>query len=144
MPLDVMLRGLLARQRRLDGTAEQPGGHRGLRLDGELLFRAERATARGQLNLDIRRRHVQHPGNRLLIEDRPLAFAVDLDAPALGIRQARFGFEERRIDRLRRERRLDDVRGLPERRLHVTTSELGRRLDDVRRRPERVVAMHAR
>ena len=70
---------------------------------------------------------------------------MDLDAVALRHGQARFRLEERDLDRLRVERRLDDVRGGRQRRVHVAARERGGRLQHVRRpRREGVRRMHER
>ena len=53
--LDVMLRGLLAREHRLHRPLQQVRGDRRLRLDRQLLLRAERAAAGGQRDLDVLR-----------------------------------------------------------------------------------------
>ena len=51
--LDVVLRGLRAREHRLDRPLQQMRGDRRLPLNRQLLFRAERAAARGQRDLDV-------------------------------------------------------------------------------------------
>jgi hypothetical protein len=70
---------------------------------------------------------------------------VNLHAAALRFDQAGFGLEECDVHRLRLERRVDDMRGARERRVHVSARERRHRLQHVRRpRRERVGGMHER
>jgi hypothetical protein len=88
VPLDVMLRRLFTRQRRLHRAAEEKRGHRGLRLDRQLFLRAERAAARGEGDFDVGLGQLQHSRDRLLVELRALALAMNLDARPLRVRKA--------------------------------------------------------
>src|SRR5262245_51984222 len=84
MPLHVMLRRLLTRQRCLDRPAEQIRGQCGLGLNGKFFLRAEGAAACRELDLDVGFRNVENARDGLLIEDRSLTLAVYLDSPGLG------------------------------------------------------------
>ena len=140
MTLDVMLRRLLASEHGLHRTTEQHRRHRRLSLDRQLLFRAERAAARQQRDLDVLRIELQDLRDLLVVVDRSLAVRDHLDAVALRQHEARFGLEECDLDRLRVERRFDHVRGrlsVPRRRRRVRTrsSAAGCSTDAGRRYP---------
>ena len=64
---------------------------------------------------------------------RTLAVGVDAHTVSHGKRQARLGLEERDLDRLRLEGRLDDVRRRRECRIDVSARERRRRLQNIRR-----------
>ena len=117
--LDVVLRRFRARQHGLDGSAQQLRGERRLRLDRQLLLRAERAAARAQRDLDLRGIQLQHLGDLLVVVQRALALRVHLDAVSLRRHEARFRLEKGDVDGLRSKRRFDDVRGPGERGIDV-------------------------
>ena len=131
MPLDVMLRGLRARQHGFHRTAQQERRHCGLRLNRQLFLRAEGAAAGREHDFHIPGWQVQYSGDLKVVEDRPLALRVYLDAIPLRNRQARFRLEKRRLDRLRDERLLDDMRRCGQCGIHVAAGK-GCGLDEVR------------
>ena len=104
---DVMLGRLRARQHRLDRPSECERGDRRLRLDRQLLLRAEGASAGVQHDFDVRGIQVQHFGDLLMVVQRTLALRIDLDAFTLRHDKARFRLEERDVDRLSLECLLD-------------------------------------
>ena len=123
--LDVMLRGLRARQDGFHRTAQQERRHRRLRLNRQLFLGAEGAAAGGERDFHLLGWQVQHSGNLTLVEDRPLALRVYLDAVPLRQGQTRFRFEKRRLDGLRDERLLDDMRRCGQRGIHVAAGKGG-------------------
>src|SRR5215831_10353085 len=92
VPLRMKLRGLFTREDRLYRPAQQICGERCLRLDRELFFCAERATAGCQLDLNLFERKVQYLRDLSLIERRSLALRKHLNAISLWQSQASFRF----------------------------------------------------
>ena len=131
MALGVELRRLPARENRLHRAAHQVRCQRRLRLNGEFFFGAEGPAAGGQLNLHIFERQFQRRGDLFLVEDRPLTLRPHLDALSLRQREARFGFQKRRLDRLGREHLVDHMRGGGQGRIHIPARER-RGLEQVR------------
>ena len=78
MSLDVVLRGLFAREHRLHGPSQQVRRQRRLRLNRQLFLRAEGTTARGQHDLDAVGLEPQDLGNLQAVVHRPLAVGVNV------------------------------------------------------------------
>ena len=131
MALHVVLRRLLAGEHGLDGPLQKVRGNRRLSLNRQLLFRAERAAACRQNDLDVSGIQVEDLRNLRVVVHRSLALSVDSDPVALRHRQARFRFEKGDVDRLRLKRRFDDMRGRGERRTGVSARERGDRLEHI-------------
>ncbi len=141
--LDVVLGRLLARQDRLDGLAEEEGRHCRLCLDRQLLFRTESAPARRKGDLHVFLGQIQDLHDLLVVEHGALTVAMDLDAFALRVGEARFRLEERRLNGLRGKRPFDHVRRGGKCRLDVATAELDG-VDQIRAGTQRVRRVNLR
>jgi hypothetical protein len=142
--LDVMLGRLRTREHGFDWPLQEQRGNGGLPLNRQLLFRAERAAARGQGDLDFCRIQIQDLRDLGVVVHRTLALRVDPHA-SVRLRHGQTGFrlEERDVDRLRVERRVDDVRRGRQRRVHVAAGKRRGRLEHIRwPRCESTLRMH--
>ncbi len=98
---------------------------RRLHLDGQFFFRAKRAAAGRQRDLDVFRGKIQRRGDLGLIERRALALRKHLHALSLRDRQASLWLEKCRFDGLRCEGLLDHVRGSRQCRIHIAARKRG-------------------
>ena len=77
MPLDVVLRGLLAREHRFNRSAKEPGGNGGLSLNRQFFFRAKGAAACDQRDFDVLRIELEDLRELCVVVDRTLTVGVD-------------------------------------------------------------------
>ena len=119
MPLGVHPQALLARQRALHGTIEQPRGERRLRLVAHVLLAAERSPVRDQFDGHLGRVDRQHASDVVTVVPHPLAAGVHVERTLVSLTgrhgQGRLGFEEGMLDALRVERLGDRERARRER-----------------------------
>jgi len=111
VPLRVKPNGLFARQRELDRTPRHRGEQRRLRLDGHVLFSAERAPVRDELDVEVLLRDAQEAGYLPSIVEDALSLAVEREAAVrTGFGQGTLWLEKEVLDALRLPRARHDVR----------------------------------
>ena len=135
---------LLARERRLDGTVQQPGRQRGLGLVGAVLLAPEGSAVGDLLGPDAAAVDSKHGRGLVAVVPHSLAAGVQVQAALavddLGHGQGRLGLQEGLLHSLGLERLPHDVGRRGQRVLHVAAPGVGRYRQDVAvQAPDRVL-----